>query len=86
MFRSGAESLKRSFIDFYRDLSFLQSFCIINYTGFMKILSKHDKKRSVDLRSDYSALIRELDFFKADGVRFMFYGCCLVVVLLLFIG
>jgi SPX domain protein involved in polyphosphate accumulation len=28
-----------------REMALLQNFCILNYTGFVKILKKHDKVR-----------------------------------------
>ncbi|GAB5357920.1 hypothetical protein AAMO2058_000415500 [Amorphochlora amoebiformis] len=37
------ESLKRSMLVFYRQVKYLQSFCILNYSGFVKILKKHHK-------------------------------------------
>jgi len=43
-----AESLKRSLHSYYRQVKYLQSFCILNYTGFVKIIKK---KRKVDKES-----------------------------------
>jgi len=40
-----SESLKRSMTKFYRQCRYLQSFCILNYTGFVKILKKQTKLR-----------------------------------------
>eukprot|EP00611_Tribonema_gayanum_P031000 TRINITY_DN879_c0_g7_i1.p1 TRINITY_DN879_c0_g7~~TRINITY_DN879_c0_g7_i1.p1 ORF type:complete len:710 (+),score=202.63 TRINITY_DN879_c0_g7_i1:218-2347(+) len=38
------ESLQRAMSDIYRDLTLLRNFAILNYTGCVKILKKHDKK------------------------------------------
>jgi SPX domain protein involved in polyphosphate accumulation len=42
--------LQRAMSDIYRDLTLLRNFAILNYTGCVKILKKHDKK----LAADYS--------------------------------
>eukprot|EP00466_Bigelowiella_natans_P000338 jgi/Bigna1/66272/fgenesh1_pg.1_\ len=57
------ESLKRSMLKFYRQLKYLQSFCILNYTGFVKILKKHNKamERNKTTRMDTSSSKREID-------------------------
>jgi hypothetical protein len=38
-----ADSIKRALIDHYRSAKLLQNFVIMNYTGFVKIVKKHDK-------------------------------------------
>ena len=38
-----ADSIKRALIDQYRTAKLLQNFAILNYTGFVKIIKKHDK-------------------------------------------
>ena len=38
------ESLRRSLLNFYRQTRYLHSFCIVNYTGFVKILKKYKKR------------------------------------------
>jgi hypothetical protein len=38
-----AESIQRALVDLYRTAKLLQNFCIMNYTGFVKIVKKHDK-------------------------------------------
>ena len=38
-----AESIQRALEDSYRSAKLLQNFCIMNYTGFVKIIKKHDK-------------------------------------------
>eukprot|EP00980_Cylindrotheca_fusiformis_P027873 scaffold22560_cov135-Cylindrotheca_fusiformis.AAC.84 len=38
-----ADSIKRALIDQYRTATLLKNFAIMNYTGFVKIIKKHDK-------------------------------------------
>lgn len=38
-----AESVQRALVDMYRRAKLLQNFAIMNYTGFVKIVKKHDK-------------------------------------------
>jgi SPX domain protein involved in polyphosphate accumulation len=38
-----ADSIKRALIDHYRSAKLLHNFVIMNYTGFVKIVKKHDK-------------------------------------------
>lgn len=38
-----ADSIKRALIDQYRTAKLLHNFAILNYTGFVKIIKKHDK-------------------------------------------
>ena len=36
-------SSKRAYADLYRNMCYLENYCILNYTGVVKILKKHDK-------------------------------------------
>eukprot|EP00816_Leptocylindrus_hargravesii_P012287 CAMPEP_0196806948 /NCGR_PEP_ID=MMETSP1362-20130617/6884_1 /TAXON_ID=163516 /ORGANISM="Leptocylindrus danicus, Strain CCMP1856" /LENGTH=831 /DNA_ID=CAMNT_0042180649 /DNA_START=208 /DNA_END=2699 /DNA_ORIENTATION=+ len=38
-----ADSIRRSLVDLYRGLKLLSNYTVINYTGFVKIIKKHDK-------------------------------------------
>lgn len=38
-----ADSIKRSVVDLYRNLKLLSNYSVLNYTGFIKIIKKHDK-------------------------------------------
>ena len=42
--QSEEDSLSAAFVELYRLLTQLQNFAILNYTGFVKILKKHDKQ------------------------------------------
>ncbi len=58
-------SLKRAFIDLYRQMNFLTNYCILNYTAFVKICKKHDK--IVGLRTKkrmINTFIHKREFFK----------------------
>jgi hypothetical protein len=36
-------SSKRAYADLYRNMCYLENYCILNYTGIVKIIKKHDK-------------------------------------------
>jgi len=40
----GRDSLQRAVSSLYRELQHLRNYCILNYTGLVKILKKHDKR------------------------------------------
>jgi len=40
------DSVERSLMDLNRELALLKNYCILNYTGFVKILKKYDKVQS----------------------------------------
>ena len=44
-------SLKRAFIDLYRQMNFLTNYSILNYTAFVKICKKHDKVVGIRTKS-----------------------------------
>ena len=39
------DSVERSLMDLNREMALLKNYCILNYTGFVKILKKYDKVR-----------------------------------------
>ena len=43
------ESLKRAFVDLYRDFSCLKSFCVINYTGKDRLSPGYHEFRRITL-------------------------------------
>lgn len=47
--RRKVQELKLAFSEFYLSLILLQNYQNLNYTGFRKILKKHDKVSMVDL-------------------------------------
>lgn len=55
--------LKLAFSEFYLSLILLQNYQNLNYTGFRKILKKHDKLLNVDLGAKFRAENVELSHF-----------------------
>jgi SPX domain protein involved in polyphosphate accumulation len=43
-----AESIKRALADLYRWVKLLENYSILNYTGFVKIIKRHDKNLPVE--------------------------------------
>ena len=52
-----ADSIQRALVDQYRSAKLLHNFAIMNYTGFVKIVKKHDKNNP-DMKGKYKQLIR----------------------------
>ena len=52
-----AESIQRALVDQYRTAKLLHNFAIMNYTGFVKIVKKHDKVNP-EHKGKYKQLIR----------------------------
>ena len=58
--------LKLAFSEFYLSLILLQNYQTLNFTGFRKILKKHDKVR---YRGSYMSAHVLLNFFKRVGEK-----------------
>ena len=56
--------LKLAFSEFYLSLIFLQNFQNLNFTGFRKILKKHDKVRPIFLRKSSLCVLPEFKFLE----------------------
>lgn len=52
-----ADSIQRALVDQYRSAKLLHNFAIMNYTGFVKIVKKHDKLNK-EHKGRYNQLIR----------------------------
>lgn len=63
------ESIKSGLIDIYREVLMLQSFGILNYTGFVRILQRLEKKTG-DLQTK-QALSSELDAEQFSNAHFL---------------
>mmetsp|Transcript_5276 Transcript_5276/g.15756 ORF Transcript_5276/g.15756 Transcript_5276/m.15756 type:complete len:383 (-) Transcript_5276:53-1201(-) len=63
------QDLRRKLIDFLRDLVLLERFSEVNYTGFRKILKKHDKKTGLNLHMTYLLTVLETPFFLSTSRR-----------------
>ncbi len=57
-------SLQRALVEMYRELTQLANYCILNYTGFIKITKKHDKAVEPHLRlgDELNRLLQDLEF------------------------
>ncbi|RZF47983.1 hypothetical protein LSTR_LSTR002049 [Laodelphax striatellus] len=60
------QELKLAFSEFYLSLILLQNYQNLNFTGFRKILKKHDKLLSVDLGAKFRAEHVELAHFHTN--------------------
>ena len=58
-----ADSIKRALIDQYRTAKLLQNYVILNYTGFVKIIKKHDKTIPL-LKGRFKSLLKADNLFK----------------------
>lgn len=62
----------RSRVDhFHKQLVLLEQYSSVNYTGFRKILKKHDKKTGLSMRNVYLKTVLITPFFLSDTVRKM---------------
>ncbi|KAJ8903324.1 hypothetical protein NDN08_004432 [Rhodosorus marinus] len=67
--RRKVQDLCRKLIDFQGELVLLENFSVINYTGFRKILKKHDKKTGLDLRNTFLLAVLDTPFFLSNSLR-----------------
>mmetsp|Transcript_28578 Transcript_28578/g.111816 ORF Transcript_28578/g.111816 Transcript_28578/m.111816 type:complete len:386 (-) Transcript_28578:84-1241(-) len=67
--RQQVQALCRKLIDFQSELVLLGNFSVINYTGFRKILKKHDKKTGLDLRNTFLLAVLDTPFFLSNSLR-----------------
>lgn len=65
------ESLKNSLVELHRLLNLLTNFALLNYTGFVKILKKHDKlfPSLPSLGREHGARLQSLAFAEARQCR-----------------
>lgn len=57
-----ATSIKRALVDQYRTATLLKNFAIMNYTGFIKIVKKHDKTLPQD-KGKFKSMIKSENLF-----------------------
>lgn len=69
--RAEVNRLRKRLIDFHAQLVILEHYSTVNYTGFRKILKKHDKKTGTKLRETYLRNVTITPFFLSDTVRNM---------------
>lgn len=63
------ESLSRSCNDIYRQMNYLQNFAVMNYTGFIKIIKKHDKVTKLKTPQPILKEINEKGFSDGKLIR-----------------
>lgn len=67
--RSEVNRLRQRLTNFHGELVLLENFSTVNYTGFRKILKKHDKKTGLNMRTMYLKTVLATPFFLSDTVR-----------------
>lgn len=67
--RSEVNQLRRRLTNFHGELVLLENFSTVNYTGFRKILKKHDKKTGSNISRVYLRTVLVTPFFLSDTVR-----------------
>lgn len=61
--------LRSRLTNFHGELVVLEKFSTVNYTGFRKILKKHDKKTGLNIQYTYLNTVLITPFFLSDIVR-----------------
>lgn len=67
--RTEVNRLRQRLINFHGELVLLENFSTVNYTGFRKILKKHDKKTGTNMRNIYLRTVLITPFFLSNTVR-----------------
>lgn len=67
--RADVNRLRQRLIDFHAQLVILENYSTVNYTGFRKILKKHDKKTGLNIRSVCLRNVTATPFFLSDIAR-----------------
>eukprot|EP00177_Eucheuma_denticulatum_P005512 GFKZ01010022.1.p1 GENE.GFKZ01010022.1~~GFKZ01010022.1.p1 ORF type:complete len:511 (+),score=57.50 GFKZ01010022.1:74-1606(+) len=67
--RGEVNRLRQRLTNFHGELVLLENFSTVNYTGFRKILKKHDKKTGLNMRTMYLKTVLATPFFLSDTVR-----------------
>ncbi|KAA8494547.1 SPX domain-containing protein 3 [Porphyridium purpureum] len=63
--RKTANTLKQKLINLHAELVLLENFSQVNYTGFRKILKKHDKKTRMNIQHTYLNAVLVTPFFRS---------------------
>lgn len=67
--RTAVDRLVARLADFRASLVRLDEFTSVNYTGFRKILKKHDKKTGLRIQRHYLSVVKVTPFLLSDTVR-----------------
>lgn len=58
-------SLRKAFLEYYRLLELLKNYKILNYHGFVKIMKKFDKYRSLNCSDNFLQLLQKRNFYES---------------------
>eukprot|EP00898_Chlorokybus_atmophyticus_P002577 jgi/Chlat1/331/Chrsp1S03193 len=58
--------LRKSYVEFHGEMVLLENYSLLNYTGLVKILKKHDKRTGLLLRSPYLANVLKQPFYTTE--------------------
>lgn len=72
--RAAVDRLNARLSDFRASLVRLDEFTSVNYTGFRKILKKHDKKTGLRIQRHYLSVVKVTPFLLSDTVRGLMAG------------
>lgn len=67
--RQQINNLRARLTNFHGELVVLENFSTVNYTGFRKILKKHDKKTGFNIQHVYLNTVLLTPFFLSDTIR-----------------
>lgn len=67
--RAEVNRLRQRLTNFHGELVVLDNYSTVNYTGFRKILKKHDKKTGLNMRNVYLRTVLRTPFFLSDTLR-----------------
>lgn len=65
-----ADSIRRSAVGLYRDLKLLLNYTVINYTGFVKIIKKHDKT-TPEFKGKIANVLNETVFHRNKAIELL---------------
>lgn len=63
------DSIKRSFVELYRQMNYLMNYTILNYTAFVKISKKHDKQLARNTKKRCMRIVDRNSFCQASNLK-----------------
>ena len=63
------DSIKRSFVELYRQMNYLMNYTILNYTAFVKISKKHDKQLARNTKKRCMRIVDRNSFCLASNLK-----------------
>ncbi|KAE8680816.1 glutamate dehydrogenase family protein [Hibiscus syriacus] len=67
--------LRRELLDFYSEMVMLLHYSVINFTGLMKIVKKHNKRAGGAVQSSYMPRVLQQPFFSTELLYNLIRGC-----------